>query len=231
MATQSNLSVIFSNRVIAVIQNALSRTIEHIEFYDGSNYRNILGAAELGREIDATGLAISFTASSISGNPPPTITPSGPFVEEYTVSGGSAANFTGTRPWEDTPFSKDDRFNETDPRNEKKLRTMFRWWTGLSYAFPVTTALNSTTVTVSSTSGFSVGQNLAAAGIPSGSIILEIINGTTFRISQPATAAASVTGIVSSGTCVGEAWADEIIGTTYGGAGNSTTPFASIKRL
>lgn len=97
--------------------------------------------------------------------------------------------------------------------------------------FPITTALDSTTVTVSSTADFSVGQNVAGTGILANSKILEILNGTTFRISQAATAAGSVTGVISSGALIGWAWADEILGRGYGGTGANTTAYGLIKRL
>lgn len=223
MATPQSLNVLLVNRTIISIPNVVSETVEHLDYYDGSNYRNILGAAELGRQIASRG-------------PETIMSGTGPFTgtgwdEEFTIDGPTSDSFTGTRVWEDKAFEKDDRYNEVDPRSEKKQRTRYCWWAGESYVFPVTTALNSTTVTVSSTSAFTVGQNIASTGLPPNAKVLEILSGTTLRVSQAATAAGSVTGVISSGQLQGHFWADEVLGAFVGGTGQNLTSYGLAKRL
>lgn len=219
--------------------------------YDGSNYRNILGAAELGREIlvkkpayeqEEYEITATGTSTTLSDGTPPTAT------GDITINGTltipavdpasdtliihyeypSHATLPKARAIDDLYFEKDDRYSGTDPRGEKKLRTRFCWWSGISYTFPISTVNNSTTVTVSDTSALIVGNNISGLGLAADSKILEILNGTTFRISQAATATGSVSGVISNGQLKGWAWADEILGLSDAAP---TTPYAPVKRL
>jgi flagellar hook protein FlgE len=63
----------------------------------------------------------------------------------------------------------------------------------------------STTVTVASTAGLSVGQAITGADIPAGAVITSITNGTTFEISQSATGTNAAEAL-SFGALTGNAW-------------------------
>lgn len=96
-----------------------------------------------------------------------------------------------------------DLVTHTAPRQLKRKTSYFRWYDSPPLTRSVTTTNGSTTVTMSSTTGLIVGMGLSGAGIPAGSTIVSITNGTDFVISQPATASATVTGSFT-GNMVGE---------------------------
>lgn len=235
-----DLSVVLKGNIIQTILGVESETFEDLIQYDGSTYRDTIDSAFLGRDIETKkpayepenweSIVRGTTTTGIPDGENPSATGEVEIVGTLKIpsDGLLGDNITviyeyptkstlpKLREIEDLYFEESDEYNHVEPRPQQRTRTRVRWWNGASFLTSIGTTTSSTTVTLATTSNLIVGQTLAAVGIPINTIILEVINPTSVRISRPATATSTVDAVVSNGVCVAWSWADEVRSLTNG---------------
>lgn len=231
------LQVVTKGNIILTVPNFVSETFEDLITFDGTTYRDEIDQTTLGRSIelsqresvttiiDKEGI-YSAVYDPGEGTPSATgdVTLVGTAVTPTLVASDTAyfevpkdkEYITTPQQNGDGYFDEHDPLTHTPPREWPKKRTRIRWWDGVSYLFPVTLVSGNTTVTVSDTENFSIGQTIAGAGLVIDTIIISITNGTQMVVSQAPTVSATNTVVVSAGNCVGWTWADELRSLTSG---------------
>ena len=222
-----DLYLLLESSVYTKISGVVSETIENVDLFDSSTYRDEPNASYLGSPPITIGQSQSILGDSA--------TPV--FDGVVGVGGGSVTNTTlefksavGTNTVFNTGnnsyFDKCDSITHTEPRKWEKTRTRYRWWTALPIINSCSTTSASVVVTMASTTGLTAGMPVVGAGIPTGTVVSHVTNATDITISQPATDTITTSLIFQSGNLIGWAWADQIVAaspTAFGFIG-STLP-------
>lgn len=235
-----DFTVVLKGNILSTVPGVNSETFEDLLQFDGATYRDTIDSAVLGRDIQIKKPAyeVEEFETPVSG----TVSTNIGDGEDVTIDGdieeigsiripndgtlgdelkmfykyNTTSFLPKQRAVDDLYFEESDEFKHEPPRPQEKKRTRIRWWSGLSFEFPISTTNNSSTITVTSTESFVTGQTVAGSGLPINTIVLSIPNGTSLVLSQKATATASVNAVISNGECKGWAWADEVRSLTSG---------------
>lgn len=183
---------------------ALVRSITRTDdvWYAGRVYRNTFDAAKLGRAIPEDPVKTQISKSSVT--PPISVTAS-------TGASGGAVTFSDAAAvdaseWQaampsvpDTYMAKSDDYIGTEPRFQALKASVVRMWSDETFQASATLTNASRTVTMASTASVVVGQRVIGTGVPDGSVVLSVTNGTTFVMSIEATASASPVLLFANG--------------------------------
>lgn len=183
MAWPSTLYVVKRDESYFIITGAKHRALLTTDsIFNGDTYRN-----------DPVAIA---NMSALAGNSTP-------------AAAGSAAVVSS-----DSPLTKyiaeSDLCTATAPFKREVKRSSWVWYDSPDLVRSVTTVNASTTITIGATTGLIVGMGVSGSGIPTGSTIVSLDTATTFTISQPATASATVNATFT-GNIVGECWVEDYV--------------------